>query len=637
MYRGLIILAAISFSLASASRTVSEQKTCEYNFCIGEDSDSPVFVRITSNEQLSAEIEVSSVSSLQANRRSTKHFTVNDIGSEIKLSANSLKIFISKYDSAISIIAPNKKLRIFMLDGASNREEKDIGLVIEKSSGEKFLIGGAQSNEAGILRSSFSLFFPLNLDIFDSIPRPFLLSISGWGMRILGREPVELKCDTAIEITAAESVKIKFFFDKNNSILGLLRERAKSEPKSESAPKYSQSWFKPWISFDSAIPPSIVEENISKLKLFGLNSGILYMGDWSTPPLLQFRMEEGGDCMKRRLQYVGSPQIEFEALRETLRSLLSAAATGVPIFGHDIGSFLGRHSSSQYRISSEAFIRWIQFAAFSPVMQLHLRQSAHEIWNIGDPLTVSQFRDYSWIHSSLAPYLFEAASKAREEGIGIIRPLFFADEKDSSLFKIDDEYMLGDDVIVAPILERGLSSRKVILPGGVWYDFWSGRKIFEANEANEVVVAAPLEIIPVFIKEGIFFPMLLDAKAIPGLSILNDSYLTLRFFPNSKGHAELIMRSGKNTAKISGQLKEKSIIIKSFRFNKPIQIWIDTLREMNFANVYLNGKKIKQFGANEEIIGAEGWKYEENRGRILIRIPKIREANIETDISFPQL
>lgn len=120
-------------------------------------------------------------------------------------------------------------------------------------------------------------------------------------------------------------------------------------------------------------------------------------------------------------------------------------------------------------------------------------------------------RRYHRVRMSLLPYLYSAFVKYQREGIPPVRALVFDYEEDTAVRNVDDEYLLGDDLLVAPMtLEDGLE-RKVYLPGGKWYDFWDGA-VYEGG--REHGVHAEYDKIPVFVRENCILPLADPVKAV---------------------------------------------------------------------------------------------------------------------------
>lgn len=186
---------------------------------------------------------------------------------------------------------------------------------------------------------------------------------------------------------------------------------------------------------------------------------------------------------------------DFWSLRALVTATLSAALSGFSNWSHDIGGYLGHRLVE--RCPPELFVRWLQFGCFTPLMHAHSR-FAHEPWNYGRTI-VDAYRAYALLHEQLVPYVRAAARTAARTGLPIIRPLCLIEPDDPRAWQLADAYGYGPSLWVAPVLDDGAREREVLLPAGDWIETWSGRRV---TGGREVVVAAPLQRIPVWVRAG---------------------------------------------------------------------------------------------------------------------------------------
>jgi alpha-glucosidase (family GH31 glycosyl hydrolase) len=186
---------------------------------------------------------------------------------------------------------------------------------------------------------------------------------------------------------------------------------------------------------------------------------------------------------------------DFWSLRVLVVATLAAAASGFSNWSHDVGGYLGHRLVE--RCPPELLIRWLQFVCFTPLMQAHSRMP-QEPWNYGDRI-LDLYRGYVVLHEQLVPYVRAAAATAARTGLPIIRPLCLTDPSDPRGWTISDAYGYGPSLWVAPVLDDGACERELALPRGEWIETWSGRRI---SGGGEVVVQAPLEQIPVWVRDG---------------------------------------------------------------------------------------------------------------------------------------
>ncbi len=197
----------------------------------------------------------------------------------------------------------------------------------------------------------------------------------------------------------------------------------------------------------------------------------------------------------------GGDQVsDFWSLQTLVCATLTAAATGISNFSHDVGGYLGRKLVE--RCDPELLLRWAQFGTFTPLMQAHGRFD-QEAWRYGRDV-LDTFRELVLLHERLVPYVMAAARTAARSGLPIIRPLALVDPGDERSWTINDAYMFGPALWVAPVLEEGAARRRTYLPRGRWIDFWTGAHV---AGGRDVVVPAPLERIPVWVREGSILTM----------------------------------------------------------------------------------------------------------------------------------
>jgi alpha-glucosidase (family GH31 glycosyl hydrolase) len=140
------------------------------------------------------------------------------------------------------------------------------------------------------------------------------------------------------------------------------------------------------------------------------------------------------------------------------------------------------------------FVRWVEASAFTPIMQF-----SYGPWNYAAE-TLAVVRQYAWLHSALGDYLYAAAQQAQRDGTPIVRPLFFHDPHDPQTYLIDDSFLLGPDLLVAPVVTEGAQTRDIYLPAGEWVDAWDGTVYAGAQWRKDH--PAPCPGIPLFIRQG---------------------------------------------------------------------------------------------------------------------------------------
>ena len=192
----------------------------------------------------------------------------------------------------------------------------------------------------------------------------------------------------------------------------------------------------------------------------------------------------------------GDVATSFRAFRLQISFQLNVGLAGFGLYGSDLGGFTGK-------TPPELYARWMQQGALSPSMRPHGSDKPTEPWRYGDQVE-SIVRDVVRLRYRLMPYLYTLAWQNHRTGIPLARPLFFADPSDERLHEVEHSYLLGESLLVAPVLRDSARSRTVTLPEGTWIHYWTD----EAMEGGRTVtVDAPLDEIPLFVKGGAILPM----------------------------------------------------------------------------------------------------------------------------------
>ena len=196
----------------------------------------------------------------------------------------------------------------------------------------------------------------------------------------------------------------------------------------------------------------------------------------------------------------GDPGCTFDDMAASLRGALSWILSGAAFASFDMGGFFGIPTLTDPP-SPELYVRWSQMGLLFSHARAHGHTAPREPWAYGEP-ALSIFRKYAQLRYRLLPYLYAAARRA-PDGVPLARPLVFDHPADPTTWHIDDEYMLGPDLLVAPMFKpRG--SREIYLPAGGWYDFWTDRRF---DGAEWITYEAELETLPLFARAGAVIPM----------------------------------------------------------------------------------------------------------------------------------
>ncbi len=240
-------------------------------------------------------------------------------------------------------------------------------------------------------------------------------------------------------------------------------------------------------------------------------------------PIVRFQ-RSGWTGVARCAQVVwgGDPTTDwgFDGLVSALRSGLGMGLSGIGIWGSDVGGFF---SFAGRRLDDELLTRWIQLGAVSGVMRTQrdgLAVPAYERPQVDDERHLAVWRRYAKLRTQLYPYLAAAAEEYRRSGMPIMRHLVLAYPDDPAVLDREDELLFGPDLLAAPVLEPGATTREAYLPAGSWIDFWRAVRLVEPDGALDlgraeplaggrtVTVAAPLDELPLFVRAGALLVLL---------------------------------------------------------------------------------------------------------------------------------
>lgn len=208
--------------------------------------------------------------------------------------------------------------------------------------------------------------------------------------------------------------------------------------------------------------------------------------------------------------WIGDATADWASLRQSVSTLLGLGMSGFPFVGSDIGGFV--HPSS-----GELTTRWLQFSVFSPFMRMHTELTApdKEPWSFGPRFEAVNKRAIE-LRYELLPYIYNVMQAASATGVPALRPLFLEFPDDPQVASMDDEFLFGSDLLIAPVLFEAATARDVYLPKGDWFDYWTG-KHYAGNSTIHLEVT--LDSIPIFVRGGGFIfcqPVVQDTGEMSG-------------------------------------------------------------------------------------------------------------------------
>ena len=230
--------------------------------------------------------------------------------------------------------------------------------------------------------------------------------------------------------------------------------------------------------------------------------------------------------MQRYASFLWSGDVfsTWETLKVHIPTAINTALTGIPYWGTDIGGFVPTKE-----FSAELYLRWFQFGAFNPLFRCHGRAWKLRLpwgWNTGEtgPSEISGYggsalpdqselhntqvepicRKYLGLRYRMLPYLYSAVRECTLNGLPVVRALWLHYPDDPIAIARGDEFLWGRDILVAPVVEKGATTRQVYLPRGDWFDFWTGERL---EGGREISCAVDLETMPLFIRAGSILPL----------------------------------------------------------------------------------------------------------------------------------
>ena len=230
--------------------------------------------------------------------------------------------------------------------------------------------------------------------------------------------------------------------------------------------------------------------------------------------------------MQRYASFLWSGDVysTWETLKTQVPIAINTSLTGIPCWGTDIGGFVPTKE-----FTAELYLRWFQFGAFCPLFRSHGRSWKLRLpwgWNTGDPGPI-EIRNYngaaipdpSQLHNQqvepicrkylelryrLLPYLYSVVHECTVTGLPVMRALWLHYPSDPNAVACPDQYLWGRNILVAPVVEKGATSRKVYLPQGAWYDFWTREKL---EGGREFMRPVDLETMPLYVRAGTILPL----------------------------------------------------------------------------------------------------------------------------------
>lgn len=235
--------------------------------------------------------------------------------------------------------------------------------------------------------------------------------------------------------------------------------------------------------------------------------------------------------------WAGDQSSSFSGFKDAVSAGLSAGVSGIPFWGWDLAGFTGEFPSA------ELYKRSTMMSAFAPIMQFHSEKSnpspseERSPWNVqartGDNTVVPHFSYYVNTRMNILPYIYSEAMQCSNDGTPLMRAMFIDFPEDSNVYSLDEQYMFGRELLVAPVLNEGQTVKMVYLPEGEWIDLFHNAMTAGGGSKEYY---CDVDSIPVYVKNGSIIPMNLNSNYELGGTIGNDidnyTNLTFRIYPS---------------------------------------------------------------------------------------------------------
>lgn len=301
-------------------------------------------------------------------------------------------------------------------------------------------------------------------------------------------------------------------------------------------------------------------------------------------------------------QFAGDHPANSAGLKAVLTGALNLCACGFSTWGSDLGGFLGSPDPAVY-------MRWTQFACFSPLMRSHGR-TPREPWEFGQA-AIENYKYYAWVRENLIDYIYTAAETAHQTGVPMMRSMAVAYPEDVALAAVSDQYMFGPDLLVSPML-GGEETRQVLFPPGHWTSLWDGKMETGPGKAS---VSAPLDRIPVYLKEGATLPVNLSASLQWGDS------MTAGKVP------ALIINPAQDAARRTALGTELQLTVGS-------ETHYAVIYASEAAGVSVDGVPLPRQSSFGEHGASPGWRFDPEGRRVIVCLPSAKpgRTNVEIDV-----
>ncbi|MBT2723740.1 TIM-barrel domain-containing protein [Bacillus sp. ISL-46] len=339
----------------------------------------------------------------------------------------------------------------------------------------------------------------------------------------------------------------------------------------------------------------------------------------------------------------GDVDASWDSLQHNLQLGLSASMSGMSYFTTDTGGFNGKPSA-------ELYTRWMQAGAFMPIFRAHNCEcgdptNTREPWAFGTDAEAIVKQSIVQRYK-LLPYIYSAAKQTSENNISLMRPLVMDYGADAKVYGIEDQWMFGPNMLVAPVSKEGANKRSIYLPGGTWYD-WNNKAAYTGGQSIEY--NADLSKVPVFAKEGAIIPerevqnytnekplTQINVKAFPKqngevttFNLYEDDGQTYNYEKGQSVDTKLSIASN------SGEVTFEIAAMKgSFAGSIQNRAWMAEIKAnasgKAFNSVKRNGKKLKQVASKEAVEkDSDVWYYDSKTDMLYFKTAQVSTSQAQ--------
>ena len=315
---------------------------------------------------------------------------------------------------------------------------------------------------------------------------------------------------------------------------------------------------------------------------------------------------------------------DWTAMRAAIPTLLGLGLSGFPFVGVDIGGFAESPSA-------ELYTRWLQSGVFYPFMRSHTTFGTpeQEPWSYG-PQWEALNRRAIELRYELLPTIYNIMRDSSATGLPAMRPLMIEYPDDPATHGMDDQYMFGSDILVAPVLREAVTTRSVHLPRGTWFDYWTGRP-YEGGRSHTLPVT--MASLPIFIRGGAF---LFRQPVVQHTGQMRGQPLTIEVYPADRSEGWLYEDDGRSLAYEKGasvrrrvtQVRDAATGQARVEIGAPEGAYRPATRTLKVAilsrggpkTVTLNGAALARLDASAVEKESTGWTLDE-RGFLIVQMP----------------